>query len=427
VEEQRARLLRQAQFLAGASASLSSSLDPEATLAAVARLAGPDQADWCFVDLRQKDGTFTRVEVSHAFPEDAGLAREVRRYSLQPEDNPEHPPTQAILQRRALLIEAFTPELLRASAHDEAHARTMLAMGPRSFIAVPLVARGNTVGVVSLITSRSGRPYTAADLVLAEELGRRVALSMDNARLYQEAQEAIRVRDEFLSVASHELKTPLTPISLRLQSLAMETEKQADSPYVAKVRTSVEAGRKQVHKLSSLIGDLLDVSRISAGRLKLELDTVDCAAIVRDVVTRYEAPATQAGSPLRVEAPEQLEGWWDRLRVDQIVTNLLDNAIKYGAGKPIHIQLGGDAERAILTVRDEGIGIEPQKMTRIFERFERAVSERHYGGLGLGLYITKTLVEAMAGTIQVQSRPGQGALFTVELPRRPSPPEISGA
>jgi PAS domain S-box-containing protein len=427
VEEQRVRLLHEAQFLATASAALSSSLEPETTLAAVARLAVPELADWCFVDLLQKDGAFQRVEVAHAFPEDAELARQVQRFTLQPSGNPQHPPTQAILQGRPLLIADFSGERLASSAHDAEHARVMLACQPVSFISVPLVARGNTVGVVSFFTSRSGRRYGAADLVLAEELGRRVALSVDNARLYQEAQEAIRVRDEFLSVASHELKTPLTPISLRLQSLAKESEKQPDSPYVNKVRTSVEAGRKQVQKLSSLIGDLLDVSRISAGRLKLEFDTVDCAAIVRDVVTRYEAPATQAGSPLRVELPEQLEGWWDRLRVDQIVTNLLDNAIKYGAGKPIHIHLSADAQRAILTVRDEGIGIEPQKMPRIFERFERAVSERHYGGLGLGLYITKTLVEAMAGSIQVQSQPGQGALFTVELPRRARPPEATGS
>jgi PAS domain S-box-containing protein len=419
VEEQRARLLGEAQYLAEASATLGSSLDTETTLAALARLAVPAFADWCFVDLAQADGTYKRVEVAHAFPPDAPLAQEVRRFGLRPEGNPHHPPTEALRQGRALLIEAFSPERLRQSAQSEEHARLMSALQPVSFIGVPLVARGHTLGVLSFITSRSERRYTPAHLLLAEELARRAALSVDNARLYQEAQEAIRVRDEFLSVASHELKTPLTPISLRLQALARETERQPDSPYVQRVRGAVEAGRKQVHKLSVLIGDLLDVSRISAGRLKLELEHVDAAALVREVVARYEGPATQAGSPLRVELPERLEGLWDRLRLEQVVTNLVDNAIKYGAGRPIHLQLGADAERATLRVRDEGIGIEPAKLPRIFERFERAVSERHYGGLGLGLYITKTLVEAMDGAIHVASQPGQGATFTVELPLAP--------
>jgi PAS domain S-box-containing protein len=419
VEEQRARLLSEAQYLAEASATLSSSLDTETTLASLARLAVPAFADWCFVDLAQKDGTFKRVEVAHAFADDAPLAEQVRRFGLVPEGNPHHPPTEALLRGRSLLIEPFPEERIHQSAHSAEHARLMLAIGPLSFISVPLVARGHTLGVLSFITSRSGRRYTSASLALAEELARRAALSVDNARLYQEAQEAIRVRDEFLSVASHELKTPLTPISLRLQSLATETAKQPDSPYVGRVRTALEASRKQVSKLSILIGDLLDVSRISAGRLRLELERVDCAAVVREVVARYEGPASQAGSDLRVELPERLEGLWDRLRLEQVVTNLVDNAIKYGAGKPIHLHLGEAAGRATLRVRDEGIGIEPGKLTRIFERFERAVSERNYGGLGLGLYITRTLVEAMGGSIQVKSECGQGAAFTVELPVEP--------
>jgi signal transduction histidine kinase len=240
----------------------------------------------------------------------------------------------------------------------------------------------------------------------------------EQRRLYQEAQEAIRVRDEFLSVASHELKTPLTPLSLRLQALAQETERQPDSPYVQKVRASVEVGRRQVTKLATLIGDLLDVSRIVAGRLRLEREDVDLAGVVRDVASRYELHATRVGSPLRVDVPGVVQGRWDALRVEQVVTNLVDNAIKYGAGKPVHIRLVVEAGDASLVVQDEGIGIAPEHLSRIFGRFERAVSERNYGGLGLGLYISKTLVEAMGGEIRVASTPGQGATFTVRLPLR---------
>lgn len=244
--------------------------------------------------------------------------------------------------------------------------------------------------------------------------------AQDNARLFQEAQEAIRIRDEFLSVASHELKTPLTPLSLRLQVLASETERQPDSSYVQKVRASIEVGRKQVAKLSNLIGDLLDTSRIVAGRMKLEWEEGDLSTIVREVLSRYDAQATRASSPLKVETPNAVPGRWDVLRMEQVVTNLVDNAIKYGAGKPIHVRLETEGEHATFVVRDEGIGIAPEHRSRIFGRFERAVSERNYGGLGLGLYISKTLVEAMGGDIHVESTPGQGATFTVKLPLYPS-------
>ncbi len=233
---------------------------------------------------------------------------------------------------------------------------------------------------------------------------------------------AVRLRDEFLSVASHELKTPLTPLSLKLQTLAREAENQPDSPFVRKVRNHTEAGLRQLKRLGDLIGDLLDVSRISSGQMKLRWEPVDFAGVVRDVVARLEPEATKAASPLMVEAPQALEGRSDRMRLEQVVENLLTNAIKYGAGKPIHVQMEAMARRVVLRVRDEGIGIAPEHQARIFERFERAVSERNYGGLGLGLYITHTLVETMGGSIQVQSQLGQGALFTVELPREPESP-----
>jgi signal transduction histidine kinase len=200
--------------------------------------------------------------------------------------------------------------------------------------------------------------------------------------------------------------------------LAAETERQPDSPYVRKVRASVEVGRKQVAKLSNLIGDLLDVSRITAGRMKLEWEDGDLCAILREVVSRYDAQAARAGCLLKVETPGAVMGRWDVLRLEQVVTNLVDNAIKYGAGKPIQLRLVAEGGSATFVVQDEGIGIAPEHHSRIFGRFERAVSERNYGGLGLGLYISKTLVEAMGGELHVGSTLGQGATFTVRLPLR---------
>lgn len=244
----------------------------------------------------------------------------------------------------------------------------------------------------------------------------------DRERILRELGEAVRLRDEFLSVASHELKTPLTSLSLKLQSLAREATAQAESPFVLKTRAQVETARRQIKRLADLIGDLLDVSRISSGKMKLHWEPVDFAAVVREVVARLEPEASRAESPLTVEAPEALLGRSDRMRFEQVAENLLTNAIKYGAGKPIHVRLEADAQRLTLTVRDQGIGIAPEHQARIFERFERAVSERNYGGLGLGLYITRTILESLGGSIRVQSEPGQGACFTVELPLAPSAP-----
>jgi signal transduction histidine kinase len=241
-------------------------------------------------------------------------------------------------------------------------------------------------------------------------------LAADNARLYQEAQKAIRIRDDFLSVASHELKTPLTALNLKLQALERELKGQPDTAFRQKALASVEVGRRQVRKLSELVGDLLDVSRIGSGRLALTREPVDLSALVRDVLARFEPMAAQAGSRLDTDITPGVVGHWDALRLEQVVMNLVDNAIKYGAGKPVHVQLDSEGREARLRVQDQGIGIAPADLPRIFQRFERAVSDRHYGGLGLGLYITQSIVEAMDGHIHVWSESGHGACFTVSLP-----------
>jgi signal transduction histidine kinase len=224
------------------------------------------------------------------------------------------------------------------------------------------------------------------------------------------------VRDEFLSVASHELKTPLTPLSLKLQVLAREVEQQPDTPFTRRVQGYIDTGRKQISKLTELIGDLLDVSRIGAGRLQLARTEVDLGALAREVASRFEPAAALAGTALSVRVEHTCVGSWDPARIEQVLTNLLDNALKYGFGRPVSLHVRAEGERAVVTVRDHGIGIEPAHLARIFERFERAVSERHYGGLGLGLYITRELVQAHGGTIRVESEPNVRTLFTVELP-----------
>jgi PAS domain S-box-containing protein len=247
----------------------------------------------------------------------------------------------------------------------------------------------------------------------------------EERRELERLREALRERDVFLSVASHELKTPLTPLQLKLTALQRLAETTPEGSLSSeRVARDLDMARRQVRKLADLIEDLLDVSRISVGRLSLERAPMDLAATVREVVARYAPQAAQVGCTLEVDAEAPVEGIWDRQRLDQVTTNLLTNALKYGAGGRVHVRVGTEDGRACLSVRDEGIGIAPEDQPRIFDRFVRAVSERNYGGMGLGLFITRQVVEAHGGDIRVHSAPGQGATFTVRLP--PAPPVTAG-
>ena len=291
-------------------------------------------------------------------------------------------------------------------------------LGLSRWVSVPLVSRGAAIGALTL----GRRPGVDAGLFseeMALELARRVALAADNARLYEEAQEAIRLRDEFLSVASHELRTPLTPLNLKLGMLRRVAEQSGAGTLPAEqVASDIGVAARHVQRLTNLVDHLLDVTRIRAGKLQLHLEVVDLAEVVRDSASRLSTMAIEVGSTLEVETPERCAGVWDRMRLEQIVTNLLSNALKYGGGQPVRLWVEDRSPRdVVLSVRDTGIGMEPGVVGRIFGRFERGHSGRHYPGLGLGLYITRQIVTALEGTISVESTPGQGSLFTVVLPR----------
>lgn len=247
---------------------------------------------------------------------------------------------------------------------------------------------------------------------IGRDITERKSAEVERERLYREAQEAIKIRDAFLSVAGHELRTPLGALTLTLHNLARKAERENDERTLAGLRT-VE---RQVERLVRLTNDLLEVGRISAGKIALELEPTDLSSLAREVAQRLEEPARRAGSPVELKASQPVIGLWDRSRLDQVVTNLLSNAIKFGQGHPIAVTVDADSDAARLTVRDQGIGISPGDQARIFERFERAVSGRSYSGIGLGLWITREIIQHHDGKIAVDSAPGQGATFVVQLP-----------
>jgi PAS domain S-box-containing protein len=296
----------------------------------------------------------------------------------------------------------------------EIHPRTLAghsiiySRGPRSSMAVPLTSRNTIVGAIMTVAPPKRR-YTMADLELLEELGRRVALCVDNARLYEGAQEALKGRDQFLSIAAHEIRGPLTSIHLAVQGLLRGSLSPAGA------HTALEVIEREDRRLGGFVDDLLDLGRISTGQLHFDLEEVDLGTVVRDAVSRLTGTLAPTGS-VTITTGGNLVGQWDRARLDQVVTNLVSNAIKYGEGKPIEITASETDGHVVLKVSDHGMGIDPSMRSKIFDAFQRAAGAKRYGGLGLGLHIAKTIVNGFGGTIAVDGSPDAGSTFTVDLP-----------
>ena len=403
---------RHLAFLAEASTILAGSLDYQTTLTTAVRQAVPYLADCCTVDIVGDDGAPHRLAAAHRDAGKTALLFQLGHHAAP--GGPDHGVARVLRTGRSDFWPMVDEAQLVAAASTE-HQALLRSLGYRSLICAPLVARGRTIGAITFARTSAERQYTEADLVLAEDLAQRVALAVDNARLYQTAQEAVHIRDEFLSIASHELRTPLTSLQLAVQSL-LRNSRRGLPPDQEKVMSRLAIVEDQSKRLAGLINDLLDISRISAGRLELEPEATDLAALTRQVVDRFQDELEAAGCPLALDTGTPTPGHWDPLRIEQVITNLLTNAMKYGRGRPIEVIVQPNGAVARLVVRDRGIGIAPDHLERIFERFERAVAPGKFGGMGLGLYITRQIVEAHGGTIGVSSAPAKGATFTVELP-----------
>jgi signal transduction histidine kinase len=232
------------------------------------------------------------------------------------------------------------------------------------------------------------------------------------------AQLGLKERDEFISIAAHELRTPLTALQLRLQGMERalpETVTKSSGPKGGSNR--LEGAIKQTKRLAELVERLLDVSRIVAGRLEMTMEEVELGELVRQVVDDFQEAAVESGSEIRFTAKHPVKGAWDRMRVQQVVANLLSNAVKYGAKNPIDVQVDDNGTLGRIVVADRGIGISAENIERIFNRFERAVPEQHFSGLGLGLYIARYIAVAHGGSVKAESAAGHGSRFVVELPK----------
>jgi signal transduction histidine kinase len=278
-------------------------------------------------------------------------------------------------------------------------------------VAVPMRYRNEVLGILIVGPKADKDAFLQADLDLLETLANEAAIAVTNARLVEDLQQAVRARDDFVSVAGHELRTPLMALHLSVNAALRMV---ADG---APLRERLRAAERQILRLTRLTDDLLDVSRITAGRMTLEREPTDLGALVHEVVSRFSEEISRSGSHLELALSAGVIGHWDRLRIEQVVGNLLSNAVKYGDGQPITVAVEREANHARVIVRDRGIGIAPADQDRIFDRFERAAAlHQRAGGFGLGLWITKQIVEAHGGMISLQSALGAGSTFLVALP-----------
>jgi PAS domain S-box-containing protein len=409
--------------LAQAGAILSSSLDYQATLRNLAQSVVPSLADWCIIEMVDAEGELQPSIVAHVDPSKIAWAQSLAGRWRTSKDAA-HGSPKVLRTLEADLYAEIPDELLQLVAHDEEHLDMLRRVGMTSALSVPIATHGKGIGVLSLIASESRRHFGSDDIEIALELARRAAIAVENARLFGEAQQAartalaaVRARDEFISVASHELRTPLTALRMSTETVARLARRSHDE-LRERIGGKLELGLRQLDRLEALIDQLLDVSRLAEGRLGLTLEPVDLVALARELAERFADQLAREDTPLTLELPDQLVGRWDRSRLDQVLTNLLANALKYGRGRPITLTVSRDAARkkALVALRDQGIGIAPEDQVRIFDRYERAAPLHHFGGLGLGLWISRRMVEAMGGTILVSSSVGAGATFTVELP-----------
>lgn len=364
---ERVSLLGRLTFLSDASRLLAT-LDVKEALRSIGSLALANVAEACAVDLFEQDGPQRLLTMCRA----------------------EEPPELAM----ACAAPPARPQLYEGSG--------------RAWMSVPVLSQQHLLAALRVVAP-AGRPYRQNDLDTFIELGARVALALENARVHEDACDALRARDEVLAIAAHEIRGPLTSMRLSIQTLKQKPVAREESQVFSLLE-------RETRRLARFVDELLDAVRVRGGLLTLRLEEVDLGEVIHEVAARMGEEVKRSGSKLTVVVDEPVVGVWDRDRVEQAVSNLLSNALKYGLGRPITLSLERHDDEALVSVTDQGMGIQPERQSHLFQPFERGVSSRHYGGLGLGLYLVRSIAESLAGRVDVESEVGKGSTFRLRLP-----------
>ena len=402
-ESERACLISHASLL------VSRSLDLQEIADKAVHFTLPQLADWAAIDLVD-DGAIKRLAIAHSDPKKKALIGE---YAAQfpPRGSGPHPSVEANRLDQSVLIPQVTDDILQRHNFTAAHIEWLHKLGIRSAMAI-LIRVPDSIRAVLVLVSAT-RTYDFADLKLAEEFGERIGTALNNARLYRQATEALSARDEFLALAAHELRTPLTSLRVSCEHLLTQAADIGENTIVKPAQRIL----RQSRRLSRLVNRMLDASLAGRRAPPIYPDRVDLVALVREVVDEL----SKTHAPIETDLPASLFGHWDGDRLQQVIGNLLDNAVKYGRGQPVRLTLTADATQATLTVSDKGIGIDPDRLPHLFEPYERGESSRNYGGLGLGLFLSRQIVAAHGGTLRVRSQREIGSEFIVTLPLTGTP------
>jgi PAS domain S-box-containing protein len=407
----RKRLEAAQTFLLDAGLVLSSSLDYATTLRDVARLTVERLADFCIIDIVSPDGRVERLETAHGNPDYADVARHFKDLPL--DRTSPHLTSEALRSRRSWLVPEVTPELIEELSQSPWHRELLEALRPISYMAVPLVVRDQLLGALVLLSSSA--IYGPDDLAIAEELARRAALAIDQARLYREAQRAIVARDDVVGIVAHDLGNPISAIRVGTSLLLREVSGDAVD---ATARRHLDAIRASTEQMERLIANLLDLRRIESGRLTLDRRPHSPLAVLESLRPSYELLADDRGVVFDVAAdpslPGQIEA--DPDRIQQVFENLLGNAFKFTRrGGAVTLRAAADGEEVVFEVRDTGRGIEPDQIPHLFDRFWQAERSSRRS-IGLGLSIAKGIVSAHGGRIWVDSELGRGTSFYFTIP-----------
>lgn len=402
------------RFLAKAGKILASSLSYETTLKSVARLSVPYMADLCIVDILETDGAFKRLAIAANDPAKEKLTKPLLGlYTKPPEGRRGTPKT--LRTGKADVISYIRHIGTAATSRSQEYLAIIGQLGIVSEMSLPLRARGRLLGAITFDTAESNRHYTSDHVRVAEELARLAAQAIDNARLYRSAEQALQARDEFLSIASHELKTPITSIKVFTEILGRKLQGKVDEDtlrYLSRMDT-------QVTRLVKLIGDLLDVSRIQAGKLALSEELFDINELIKEVCDTIQPLSKHHTIIIRGRIDQKI--YADRDRIGQVLTNLVNNAVAYSPkADKVVITLRSGTRTLKVSVKDFGIGISEADQKRIFERFYRGSSSdgQAVSGQGLGLFIAYEVITRHKGKITVKSQPGKGSTFSFTLPIR---------
>jgi PAS domain S-box-containing protein len=420
IREQERNLKIQTSLLAEIRETLVETLNYRKVLRKIPALLSKEYADWSVISLEDEEGILEIIAVEGRNSEQKEKLEKL--VGARPNREAAQGLARAMRERKPLLYSKITLDDLRASSPavgftQPRYLNYILDIGVTSYMVTPIIVRDAVIGGISVFSSNPNRLFNNDDLNFLEQMAVSCSMAVDNAILYGDSQKSIQSREEFISIASHELRTPLTSLKLRIDLLTKmlhrgnfpEEMKQALFPVISEIKPDL-------NKFTKLIEMLLDISKINSSKMFLSLDKSNITSILEEELGRIKSEFQSQRIPFESFIQKDLIGECDVTRLQQVVMNLTMNALKFSNNKPVEFHAKRDDNNLVLVVKDQGIGISQEDIRRIYRPFERAVSDKHFGGLGLGLYITHQIVEAYNGQIKVESELGKGTFFEVRLP-----------